>query len=592
MTATQEFFKLLRHLWRHLSGRRQLQFLALLGLVLFSAFTEVLSLGAVLPFLAVLTAPERVFAYPLVANTAQAWGITSADQLVLPLTAAFALAAILAGGIRMLLLWVNTQVAYASASDLSVDVYRKSLYQPYRVHLARNSSDVISSVTFKVNEVAFGVLQALPTLISSLVLLGAILCTLIAINPVVASVAAIGFGASYGTIAFMSRRRLRIDSQRIAHEQAQIIKALQEGLGSIRDVLLDGTQSVFCNIFRKADVPLRRAQGNILFISASPRYAMEALGMVLIAVLAYQLGQQAGGISAALPVLGALALGAQRMLPALQQIYSSWTNIQGSQASLRAIVDLLDQPLPAHSVQAGLPLLDFEQSIKFQNVSFRYANDDSIVLNNLNLTIPKGTRVGIMGSTGSGKSTLLDLLMGLLDPTCGEIFIDDLPMTEVRRQAWQRIIAHVPQSIFLTDSTVAENIAFGVPFAEIDMERVRYAARQAQIDSFIESRPGGYLSLLGERGVCLSGGQRQRIGIARALYKNATVLVFDEATSALDNETEQAVMQAIEGLSDRLTILIIAHRLTTLKKCTQIVELADGVIKRIGTYQDVVAQTV
>ena len=584
MTSTKEFRGNIQRLWWHLSRRRQRQFLLLLGLTLISAFAEVVSLGALLPFLTVLVEPERVFDYPRVASMAQAWGITSANQLILPLTVAFCLAALLAGALRMLMLWASTRVAYACASDLSIDVYRRALYQPYRAHLARNSSQVISGVTTKVNDVAFGVLQSLPTLVSSLVLLGAIFCTLAVINPVVAFVAALGFGTIYSVIVFMSRRRLRINSQRINYEHTQIIKVLQEGLGSIRDVLLDGTQSVFCDIYRKADVPLRRAQGSNLFISASPRYAMEALGMVLIAVLAYQLSRQTGGVSTALPVLGALALGAQRMLPALQQIYSSWTNIQGSQTSLTAIIDFLNQPLPAHSFLVGLPLLEFKKSIKFQNVSFRYANDGPKVLDSLNLTILKGARVGIVGSTGSGKSTLLDLLMGLLDPTQGEITIDDLSLTDLRRQAWQRMIAHVPQSIYLTDATVAENIAFGIPVSEIDMERVRYAAYQAQIDSFIESRPSGYLSLLGERGVSLSGGQRQRIGIARALYKKASILVFDEATSALDNETEQAVMQAIEGLSEDFTILIITHRLTTLKNCTKIIELSEGAIKHTESY--------
>jgi ABC-type multidrug transport system fused ATPase/permease subunit len=587
-SASRELPKLLQGLWRHLSRRRQRQFVALSGLMLISAFMEVVSLGAVLPFLAVLTEPERVFDYPLVASKAQAWGITSADQLVLPLTVVFGLATLAAGVIRMLLLWVSARVAYASASDLSIEVYRRTLFQPYSIHLSRNSSQVISNITHQVNEVAFGVLLSLPTLVSSLLLLVAILCMLMAINPVVASVAGLGFGASYILITFMSRHRLRRDSRRIAQGQAQIIKALQESLGSIRDVILDGTQSVFCDIYRKIDAPLRKAQGNNLFISASPRYAMEALGMVLIAVLAYQLSRQSGGVSAALPLLGALALGAQRMLPALQQIYGSWTNVLGNQAALAAIVNLLEQPMPEHSVQSGLPLLEFRKTIKFQSVSFSYANDEHLILNDLNLTIFKGSRVGIIGSTGSGKSTLIDLLMGLLKPTHGDISVDDLPMTDLNRQSWQRMIAHVPQSIYLTDTTVAENIAFGVPFTEIDMARVQLAAQQAQIDSFIESRPNGYRSLLGERGVYLSGGQRQRIGIARALYKQTSILVFDEATSALDGKTEQEVMQAIEGLSENLTILIIAHRLTTLKNCTQIVELSDGRIKRTGTYQDIV----
>ena len=247
---------------------------------------EVVSLGAVLPFLAVLIEPERVFDYPLVASKAQAWGITSADQLVLPLTVVFVLATLAAGVIRMLLLWVSARVAYASTSDLSIEVYRRTLFQPYSIHLSRNSSQVINNIIHQVNEVAFGVLLSLPTLVSSLLLLVAILCMLMAINPVVASVAGLGFGASYILITFMSRHRLRRNSRRIAQGQAQIIKALQESLGSIRDVILDGTQSIFCDMYRKIDAPFRKAQGNNLFISASPRYAMEALGMVLIAALA------------------------------------------------------------------------------------------------------------------------------------------------------------------------------------------------------------------------------------------------------------------------------------------------------------------
>ena len=591
MQSNQEFTKILPRLWRHLRRRRQKQFVAILGLMMISTIAEVVSLGAVLPFLTVLTVPEKVFTYPMVAELAQSWGVSSADQLVLPLTIAFSVAALFAGAIRMLLLWANTRVAYATASDLSIEVYRRTLYQPYRVHLARNSSQVISSVAYKVNDVAFGILQCVPTLISSLVLLVAILCTLLVINPVVAAVAALGFGSSYGAITFLSRRKLRRNSLRITYEQTQIIKALQEGLGSIRDVLLDGTQEVFCDIYRRAEIPLRKAQGHNIFISVSPRYAMEALGMMLIAALAYHLSQQADGVAAALPVLGALALGAQRMLPALQQIYGSWTSILGSQASLAEILELLDQPMPVHTSQPGFQPIKFRNSIEFRSVNFCYASDDHTVLDDLNITIYKGARVGIVGSTGSGKSTFLDLLMGLIEPTHGEILIDGLPMTEMRKQSWQRTVAHVPQSIYLTDTSVAENIAFGVPLADIDMKRVHQAAKQAQISKFIESRSNGYMSILGERGVCLSGGQRQRIGIARVLYKKASVLVFDEATSALDNETEREVMNAIQQLNGNLTIIIIAHRLTTIRQCDTIFELAQGQVVAQGTYDQLLLQS-
>jgi len=557
--------------------------------MLISAFAEVVSLGAVLPFIGILTAPDRVLNHPIVADMAQAWGIISADQLVLPLTIAFVAAVILAAGIRMLLLWVSTRLIFASGADLSIEVYRRTLYQPYRVHVARNSSEVISGITNKVNGAVFGVLLPLLTLVSSILLLVAVMLALIAIDPMAASVAAIGFGTSYGLITWVTRRRLRRNSRRVAGEQTQVIKALQEGLGGIRDVLLDGTQPIYCEIYSRADYPLRRAQGNNSFIAGSPRFAMEALGMSLIVALAYGLSKQDGGITTALPVLAALALGAQRLLPALQMGYSAWASIVGNHAALADTMELLDQPLPAEALQPTPAPLPFQDAIRFNAVRFRYTSDGPWVLDGINLSIPKGARVGFVGSTGCGKSTTLDLLMGLLIPTEGEILVDGRPISGNRLRAWQRSIAHVPQSIFLADTTLAENIAFGVPSAAIDLQRVQQAARQAQIAGFIESRPEGYDGFVGERGIRLSGGQRQRIGIARALYKQASVLVFDEATSALDDATEQSVMDAIEGLSRDLTILIVAHRLSTVECCDRLYRLEQGRVVAEGFPTDMLA---
>jgi ABC-type multidrug transport system fused ATPase/permease subunit len=575
---------LLLRLWHHLSRHRRRQFGLLMGLMLLSAIAEVVSLGAVLPFLGILVAPDRVFNHPVVTDVALAWGITTADQLVFPLTVAFVAAALIAGAIRILLLWVSTRLAFATGPDLGIEVYRRTLYQPYQVHVARNSSEVISGID-KVNNIVFQVLMPLLTLVSSTVLFVAIILALIAIDPMVASVAAVGFGASYGLITRMSRRQLKSNSQRIAYEHTQVVKALQEGLGGIRDVLLDGTQAVYCDIYRRADYPLRRAQGNNSFISQSPRYIMEALGMVLIATLAYALSLQEGGIATALPVLGALALGAQRLLPALQQIYGAWASIAGSQESLADIIRLLDQPLPEAVLQTTSSPLLYQKDIQFKGVRFRYTADSPWVLDGLNLVIKKGSRVGFVGSTGSGKSTTLDLLMGLLLPTDGELLIDGESLSGNRLSAWQRNIAHVPQYIYLSDATLAENIAFGVQPGAIDLDRVQQAARQAQIADFIESSAQGYQAVVGERGIRLSGGQRQRIGIARALYKQASVLIFDEATSALDNATEQSLMESIEGLSSDLTILLIAHRLTTVRRCDTIVELEYGRVVAQGTFE-------
>ena len=583
--STVDLSNLLTRLWHHLSHRRRRQFGLLVSLILVSALAEVVSLGAVLPFIGVLVAPDRVFNHPIAVDVAQAWGITSVDHFVLYLTGAFILAALIAGAIRILLLWASTRLSFASGADLGIEVYRRSLYQPYRVHAARTSSVVISGITSKINDVVFMVLMPLLTLITSTVLVVAIILALLAIDPMVAALAAVIFGISYVLIGWMSRRRVHRNSQRITYEQTQVVKALQEGLGCIRDVLLDGMQPFYRDIYRKADYPLRRAQGNNVFIGGSPRYVMEVLGIVMIASLAYVLSLQVGGIATALPVLSALAIGAQRLLPALQQAYSAWTAIAGCYATLADTIELLDQPVPAELLQpAPTPLL-MQNDICFDAVRFRYTDEGPWVLDGLNLVITKGTRVGFVGSTGSGKSITLDLLMGLLMPTEGELLVDAQSISGNRLRAWQRSIAHVPQSIYLADITLAENIAFGIPPDTINMERVQQAARQAQISDFIESSPEGYQAYVGERGVRLSGGQRQRIGIARALYKQASVLVFDEATSSLDSSTEQSVMDAIDGLNRDLTILLIAHRLTTVRRCDLIVELEHGRVVAQGTYE-------
>lgn len=575
---------LLWRFWCHLSRRRQLQFGAVLLLMLVSTFAEMISLGAVIPFLGVLIAPDKILSHSVAVSAAKILGITSPAELLLPFTIAFAVAALVAGCIRAILLWSNTRLAYASASDISFEVYRRTLYQPYQIHLARNSNVVISGLEYKVG-FAIGVLLQSLTLVSSFLLLIALLTVLLVVNAAVAAIAAIGFGTFYALTSWMFRRKLGSNAERIARESTQVTKAVQEGLGGIRDVLLDGTQSFYCDIYRRADYPLRLAMGNNVFIAGSPRFLMEAVGLILIAALAYSLNYRAGGVASVLPELGALALGAQRLLPALQQIYASWAGIVGSETALAETLEFLDQPLPVEALQPVPQPLHFLRTIRFNAVRFRYGSDSPWVLDGFNLSIQKGARVGVVGGTGSGKSTMLDLLLGLMQPSEGQILVDDLPIGGERRRAWQRTIAHVPQSIYLADTTVAENIAFGVPREEIDMERVHQAARQARIADFIESQSEGYNVFVGERGVRLSGGQRQRIGIARALYKQVTVLVFDEATSALDNATEQEVMNAIDGLNRDLTIVIVAHRLTTVKRCDTIFEISSGQVVAQGTYE-------
>lgn len=579
--------KLFCRLWKHIDPRRRLQFGMLLSLMIGVSFAEVVSIGMTLPFLSVLTAPERVFEHQLAAPTIHFLGFREPNQLLLPISIAFGAAAIIAGLMRICLVWAQTRLGHAIGADLGYKIYQRTLYQPYIYHLQRNSSEVITGIINKTDTVVYQSLLPALTIISSSLLLFSILAVLILIKPMAAIAAFSGFSAIYIAIMLLTKSRLAKYSKIIAQQASLVLKTLQEGFGGLRDVLIDGTQATFCDLYRNANQPLRRAAANVQIIGAIPRYGIEAMGMVFVAGLAFSLSRYSDGVTNAVPLIGILAIGAQRLLPALQQAYFSWSAIVGSKTSLVDTLNLLDQALPEYANDQPAMPLTFRDNITLRSLGFRYTTESPWVLKNIDLTIPKGGRIGFIGSTGSGKSTLLDIIMALLSPTEGSITIDGCELTRKNHRAWQTNIAHVPQVIYLADKTIEENIAFGIPEPLIDHNRVRHAAMVAQISQTIEGWESQYETIVGENGVRLSGGQRQRIGIARAIYKKASVIVFDEATSALDTETENAVMQAIDSLGDNRTIMIIAHRLTTLKNCDLIVELQPGKgIKRIINYQE------
>jgi len=573
---------LLLGFWSHLSLRRRIQLGLLLVVMFASGGAELLSLGAVLPLLAMLSNPEQLWQEPLVHEIAARMAFTEASQLLLPVTLAFAGAAILAALIRLTNLWLIERLTASVGSDFSCQAYQRTLYQPYGVHVQLNSAAVIAGATSQITGTV-GVLTALLQLMTAAVVASALLAGLLLIDWPVALGVAMLFGSVYGLLAITTKKKLQRNSQLISSAARLQIKLLQEGLGAIRDVLLDGSQNTYVEIYRQADIPQRQLQAENQFLGMFPRFALEALGMVSIALVG-GLHQLNGVASSTIPLLGVLALGAQRLLPALQQIYSGWASLKAANATMEAVLALLNQPLPPKlNVSKAL---QFRESIRLDGVHFRYGQKQPEVLRGLDLELRRGERIGLIGSTGSGKTTTVDLLMGLLVPSVGRVLVDGVdlhdPEHSERLTAWRAAIAHVPQSIFLADSSIAENIAFGVPSHEIDLARVKQAAFQAQIASFIEASPNGYNSFVGERGIRLSGGQRQRIAIARALYKNASVMVFDEATSALDTLTEEAVMSAVEGLSKELTIVIIAHRLSTVRHCDRVIKIANGIVSVDG----------
>jgi ATP-binding cassette subfamily B protein len=588
-----ELLSLLIRLWNSFPAKRKKQFAGLLCLMAVSSIAEVLSIGAVVPFLAVLTEPEVVFRNSLGKTLAEQFAYTEAKQIQVFITLTFVALISIAGCIRLLLVYSSIRFSFRTGSDLSLDIYRRTLYQPYEVHLGRNSSDVISGILTKTNSAVYEVILPVVMLGGAVALIVAIVGSLVVIDPLVAGVTFGGFGLIYLTVGLVTRKSLARNGELVARESSRVVKSLQEGLGGIRDVLLDGSQKTFAEAYQRADIEWRRAQGKNQLIGATPRYGVETLGMLIIAALGFAMSQKPGGMSLAIPTLGAIALGAQRMLPALQQCYATLSSLRGAAASLREVVTLLEQPIPANvSDDRTAAKLPFDEAIDLKSVTFGYAGHERTVLKEINLKICRGDRIGIIGTTGSGKSTLIDMIMDLLSPTDGEIEIDGHPLSAENLRSWQSQIAHVPQSIYLFDGTIEENIAFGVPMNLIDRNRVQEAAQRARIHEVIEELPEGYQTVVGERGVRLSGGQRQRIGIARALYKKAKVMVLDEATSALDNATEAAVMDSMAEIGRELTILIIAHRLTTLSRCDRIIEMDAGTISRIGPYESMVNQSV
>jgi ATP-binding cassette subfamily B protein len=580
----------LGNFWTHIPKKRKSQLSALILLTILVSLAEIISIGAVLPFLGALTAPDKILEIQFLQPLFYKLNILDPSELLFPMTLLFIVAAIISGIMRLILLWTQTRFGYAIGADISILVYRNLLYAPYSLHVSKNSSEFISGITDKTGMVVTQILLPILLIISSSIILVAIFIALLSIDSFVAVIATLGFASTYGFVSFLTKKRLLIDSDNISKKSNLLIKSLQEGFGGIRDVLIDGTQEVYCKIFRDADLPLRKSQAVITIIGQTPRFIVEALGITILAVLAYYLSKSSEGINNAIPVLGVFALAAQRLLPILQQIYASWTSIIGCSSLLKDILFYLDQGLPEYYSLSSPPLIKFNNYIKLDNLDFRYSSDGPFILKGFTCKIKKGERVGLIGTTGSGKSTLIDIIMGLLLPKDGQLYVDDEIITAKNYRSWQLHVSHVPQSIFLADSTILENIAFGVPLDEIDHELVSECAKKAQISQTIESWALQYKTLVGERGVRLSGGQRQRIGIARALYKKTDVIIFDEATSALDDKTELKVIDSIFNLNPDITILIIAHRLTTLKKCTQVIELEGGKVLQSGTYKEIVGE--
>ncbi len=596
MLQLNELSKRFNPLWQALSPRRRKQLLGLQLLGMLAAVGEVANLGALLPFLRLLANPAESL------NTLGplAEPLRNLPQRHLLLSLGFGFMAVVAVSTALRVLAIRSQLRLSAlvTADLGERVFSVVLQRPYVWHLRTNSSAVLSYLTQDVNSV-FACVNCLLLLGMNGLIVLLLASSLIALAPGVMLVVGTLLSGFYLLVFRFTRSQLRNDGAVGIREYQHAMQVAQEGLGGIRDILLDRSQATFVKAYRQSNQRRNLAQASINIKAQVPRYLIEGFAVLLIVGVALTLSLQGLGIERQLPLLGTLALGAYRLLQPLQQCFGAVSSLQANRVAVQRLAPFLaSQPTPAQAIDSEtltLATLSAARTdrplVELKNVSFRYSTEGPWVLRNLDLAIQPGERLAFVGTTGSGKSTTSDLILGLLKPSEGQLLVwgQDLHANSGLVSAWQARVAHVPQQIYLSDASFAANIAFGMSEDQIDHHRLRQAAAQARITDLIESSEDGYSTLVGERGVRLSGGQRQRIGIARALYKQAQLLVLDEATSALDNRTEAEVMAAIESLDRKITVILIAHRLSTVERCDRVVLLERGEIICCGRYEQLQA---
>ncbi|WP_166038204.1 ABC transporter ATP-binding protein [Sphingosinicella sp. YJ22] len=556
---------LFARLYAAMSPARRRQFILLLVATTVCAAAEAFAIGAALPFLALLADPAGAALPVEVRERLASVGPPIASAALL-----LAGATLLLVVLRLTLLWRQQKFAMGYGRELAGLVFGRMLRQPYLAYLSRNSSEMLAGMEKVERLVGTLIYPAIQGFVAAVLALF-VMTALLLVDAVAASIAAVATAAAYAAVSLLVRRRLEANSRVVSASITARARTVREALGGIRDILLDGSQALHQAKYDAFEVRNRRAQAENVFLGQAPRYAVEAVAVIVMAGVALLVSRGAGGIAEAIPVLGALALGAQRLLPLLQQVWAGYSQVSAQHQSLHDVAMLMELPIEREDGPRPAPL-PLRQEIRFDRLSFAYRPDRPVV-RDLDCTIEAGEWVGLAGPTGSGKSTFVDLLMGLIEPDGGRILIDGQPLTRELRRAWQANIAHVPQFIYLADDSIAANVTLGQDADAVDRARLDQAVRAAQLDSFVESLPDGLDSRVGERGVQLSGGQRQRIGLARALYKQAGVLVLDEATNALDEATETAVLAAIRALYGQVTVIMVAHRPSVLARCDRVISL-------------------
>lgn len=571
-----------------LNEKKQALFLLILTLIM--AILDTLGIASILPFISVVSNPQIIETneYLLsVYKTSIDMGVTSKQQFLFIFGTVVFILLLFSLFFKAITIYFQTRFALMREYSISKRLLEFYLHQPYTWFLHRNSSDLSKIILSEVNQVVNNILIPMINLITQSILAFAILSLLILFNPILAFFAGLILIMSYLIIFYFVKNILSQFGHIRFQANSERFLIISEVFGATKDVKVRGLEQEYINRFSKPAEIYAKNQSLAYVIGQTPRYFLEAIafgGLIILVLVLMLLG---GSFDKIVPIIALYTFAGYRLMPALQQIYASSTQLRFSQPALYLLHKDLINSQQSKQITNNINIISINKSVELNDISFNYPNSKKFSLKNINLIIPAFTKVGIVGVTGSGKTTLVDLILGLLDPTKGTLSVDGVEIKNDNKRSWQRSIGYVPQQIYLSDASVANNIAFGIDIKNIDQQSLEKAAKIANLHDFVKNElPYGYNTIIGERGIRLSGGQRQRIGIARALYHNPQIFILDEATNALDNITEQAIMDAINNLGNKITVILITHRLKTIKNCDKIFFMQKGLLVKHGNYNE------
>lgn len=573
------FYFLLLKLFSFIKSFKKKYLVALLFILTLSAFLEICILGFLYILIKAFTNPEYYYGTFFLKFLIKLFNLTNNQQLVLLISIFFIIVCFLSGILRLFFIYISTLFLNYIGRVVGILCFEKMIYQNFDFYFKNNTNTILSIFSTKLVFIFNSIFNTINMFYNIIVFFLTFLI-LSYINFYISILSTAFFVILYILIIFFFRKKIIKNGSIITNEQPLNLKIIRETFNGFRDILLNNNQKFYVNIFSNSNNKLLKAQDKFKFIYSIPRPIIETVLLMSIGFVIVINSSNYESLEKLLPFLATIAVAAQRILPILNQLYTSHATNLDQTGSLRFIITFLSKETISSDKKKIKPL-EFSKSIVLKNVSFSYNSKTSLILKDLNLNILAGSRIGIIGKSGSGKSTLADLILGIVNPIKGEILVDGKSIIN-KKQSWYSKVANVPQNIFITEQTIAENIAFGVEKSKIDLDKVKKVSKKAQISDFIESKSGGYLSFIGEKGLKISVGQRQRIAIARALYKKSSLIVFDEATSSLDSDVEKKILNTIFNLSRKnYTLIIISHKLQNLKKCDFIYKIDNSKLKKL-----------